>query len=216
MPASNEVWMRAYRNRLDELAGTLEAASSEDIDRPFTRMWTPLYAATSKGHVDAVRMLLQYGARVSLVTDKAWTPLMAAAAGGHSEIAQLLLDFGADPKVKNNQGMRAIALARTAGMEECEQLLEKAPQIHDAFVELNLCVDQQPAPTAPALVTALEKAVSVGLGGPAVVRGTEALASIRSLDSAGVDAGHVDGVLEQLSANVRRSCVGEADTEPSP
>ena len=56
---------------------------------------TPLRAASNKGHIDVVRVLLDHGANVNTI-DKKNTPLCSAFDGGHLEIMRLLLEHGAD------------------------------------------------------------------------------------------------------------------------
>ena len=82
MAPGNEVWMYAFKGDVDKLAKALQNAPPAAVNKPFTRQWTPLYAAASKGNTDAVRLLLEAGADVGLPTEKLWTPLMASAAIG--------------------------------------------------------------------------------------------------------------------------------------
>jgi ankyrin repeat protein len=52
-----------------------------------------------------VRLLIQYGADVNVVTDQGNTPLLAACVGSmQSEVIRLLLDKGANPLAKNSRG----------------------------------------------------------------------------------------------------------------
>ena len=192
MKPTNDIWMFAFRNETEKLSAALSKSPPEAINRAFTRQWTPLYAAASKGNTASVRILLDYGADVDLTTEKLWTPLMAAAAAGKVAITKMLLDYGADPNARNDQGMAAIGLARSASMESCERLLEGAPTLFEAFNELRAAVYTQEAPTAATLVQALKKAADAGLGGPMVVSGMSALASTRRVNSTEVNAAQVE------------------------
>src|ERR1700683_3729790 len=60
--------------------------------------WLPLHLAAHFGHADAVRTLLNRGAKVSAPSTNAMrnTALHAAAAGRSATVAKLLLDAGAD------------------------------------------------------------------------------------------------------------------------
>jgi ankyrin repeat protein len=134
--AHNIIWMYAFKGDVERLANALQSATPASINKPFTRQWTPLYAAASKGNMEAVRLLLEAGADVSVPTEKLWTPLMAAAAAGKIGIAKMLLDFGSDPAGKNDQGLNSLSLARSAKADVCAQFLEGAPYLFSAYKKL--------------------------------------------------------------------------------
>ena len=54
-----------------------------------------LFAACAKGHVDAMRQLLDEGAEVNRANNGT-TPLLMACMNGHADAARLLLDSGAE------------------------------------------------------------------------------------------------------------------------
>ena len=60
---------------------------------------TPILAATRRGDIEVVQLLLRYSADVQRSDEAGWTPLMGAAISDASSVAlvQLLLDHGADP-----------------------------------------------------------------------------------------------------------------------
>jgi len=72
---------------------------------------TALYCATTTNDVDAVRILLQFGADPNVRCRNGATALFRAAAGGQKELVQLLLDFDADPRVANKRGDTPISIA---------------------------------------------------------------------------------------------------------
>ena len=56
---------------------------------------TPLHAASSRGWLEAARLLLSYGAKVDEKDDEGRTPLQVAGSKGHEELTKLLLEHGA-------------------------------------------------------------------------------------------------------------------------
>lgn len=87
------------------------AFGKEHIDDYGTNGWTALtYAASRDGDnvVDAVRILLKYGADVEKRTNHGdgneYTPLMVAATNFMSDVVKLLVEAGADPTVTDQFG----------------------------------------------------------------------------------------------------------------
>ena len=56
---------------------------------------TPLHEASSRGWLDAARLLLSYGAKVDEKDGEGRTPLQVAASKGHEELTKLLLEHSA-------------------------------------------------------------------------------------------------------------------------
>lgn len=85
-----------------EIAGLLLAAgASPDAESEgIGAQGTPLCAAASWGHTDAVRVLLAYGADPNLREDNGtgWSPLHWANRGPHPETVGLLVTSGATAK----------------------------------------------------------------------------------------------------------------------
>ena len=75
--------------------------------------WTPLIIASSAGHLDIVRMLVERGARVNEVTAEGRSALLYAASKGRDSIVQFLLEKGADVNKADKLG--ATPLHRWAG-----------------------------------------------------------------------------------------------------
>ena len=64
---------------------------------PGDRGWTELHEAAKRGHLDAVRLLLEHGADPNArEPGDNTTPLHWAAAHGHVDVVRGLLDAGAD------------------------------------------------------------------------------------------------------------------------
>lgn len=73
---------------------------------------TPLHCAAWKGHVDAVKALLDAGADVTVHNQNDhWgtTPLHAAAHANQREIVALLIEAGADVHAKDTEGRTPLA-----------------------------------------------------------------------------------------------------------
>ena len=85
--------------------------------------WTPLLTASSEGHADFVRLLLDHGADITLCAADGWTALMSAAQNGHLDVAALLLERGAMPDKANNDGWTALMLAAQNGHLDVAALL---------------------------------------------------------------------------------------------
>ena len=56
---------------------------------------TPLHKASSRGWLEAARLLLSYGAKVDEKDGRGWTPLQAATVNEHEDITKLLIEHGA-------------------------------------------------------------------------------------------------------------------------
>ncbi|RYP53370.1 hypothetical protein DL768_001615 [Monosporascus sp. mg162] len=90
--------------------------------------WTPLIAASSKGHIDVVRLLLATsGVNADLKDSKSGqTPLNWAAANGYEAVVQLLLDTGkVDINSRDNNGRTPLQWAAERGRETIVRLLLK-------------------------------------------------------------------------------------------
>jgi ankyrin repeat protein len=77
------------------VASYIICTHGEDVNALSGYHGTPLRAASYKGHIDVVRVLLDHGANVNTI-DKKKTPLTSAYGGRHLEIMRLLLEHGAD------------------------------------------------------------------------------------------------------------------------
>ena len=62
---------------------------------------TPLHIAAEKGHIEFVKMLVKYGAKVNVLTNKYESPLHLAARNGHYEVSEFLAKNGAILDAKN-------------------------------------------------------------------------------------------------------------------
>ena len=77
----------------------LISTHGEDVNAKSGKRGTPLHAASYRGHLDAVSLLLDHGAEVNVTNRHGMTPLSEAYHGRHLQVMQLLLEHGAAPDV---------------------------------------------------------------------------------------------------------------------
>ncbi|RYP56140.1 hypothetical protein DL771_012085 [Monosporascus sp. 5C6A] len=98
--------------------------------------WTPLIAASKKGHIDVVRLLLATnGVNADLMdSESGQTPLSWAAANGYEAVVQLLLDTGkVDIDSRDNNGRTPLQWAAEKGHETIVRLLLKKGAVTYAY-----------------------------------------------------------------------------------
>jgi ankyrin repeat protein len=90
--------------------------------------WLPLHLAAHFGHADAVRALLNKGAKADAPSTNAMrnTALHAAAAGRSSAVAKLLLDAGADANARQSGGWTPLHSVAQSGDVEFARVLTEA------------------------------------------------------------------------------------------
>jgi ankyrin repeat protein len=98
--------LAAITNQL-ELAKVLLARGA-DVNRPG---WTPLHYASTRGHSEMMRLLLEHDAYIDSESANGTTPLMMAAYSAPSLAVKLLLEEGADPTLTNHGNATALDLA---------------------------------------------------------------------------------------------------------
>eukprot|EP00760_Papus_ankaliazontas_P004713 PhM_4_TR12037/c0_g1_i1/m.14334 len=86
---------------------------------------TPLHVAATYGRTDAIRFLLDRGADVLSITDKAHTALHCAAACGHVDACTILVQRGAELFAINSDLMTPLDLARQERHENVVYCLQK-------------------------------------------------------------------------------------------
>lgn len=87
---------------------------------------TPLFEASMRNHVDAVRALVAGGAPVESGDLSGHTPLMIAAGAGAREVAEILVAAGANPARESEGGDSALSFAAEYGHRELYQFLVRA------------------------------------------------------------------------------------------
>lgn len=90
--------------------------------------WFPLHLAAHFGHADAVRALLNKGAKVDALSTNAMhnTALHAAAAGRTPGVAKLLLDAGANANARQSGGWTPLHSVAQSGDVEFARVLTEA------------------------------------------------------------------------------------------
>ena len=81
--------LAAFANWL-EIAEILirNGAKVRDTENSFT----PLHCASSNGHLDAVKLLIENGADPEDINENGWTPLHGAAQNGHLRVVKYFID----------------------------------------------------------------------------------------------------------------------------
>lgn len=106
-----------------ELAHVLLKMNANVEDRGSKGDCTPLMEAASAGHVDIVKLLLEYGADANAQSSAGNTPLMYACNGGHEEIVKILLEQGANIEDHNENGHTPLMEAASSGHVNIAKIL---------------------------------------------------------------------------------------------
>ncbi|TDD93676.1 ankyrin repeat domain-containing protein [Flavobacterium cellulosilyticum] len=86
---------------------------------------SPLCTAISKGEVEVVKKLIEYGANINEKSN-GMSPLMFAARYNKVAIIKILLANGANPKVKDFKGFTALKHAEISNATDAAMLLKQA------------------------------------------------------------------------------------------
>jgi ankyrin repeat protein len=100
--------MMAAYNGSYNLVTHLVTQRSVEVNHPG---WSALHYASTNGHLEIVRFLLDNGAYVDPESPNGTTALMMAARGGHIQIVKLLIDRGANISNSNQLNLTAIDFA---------------------------------------------------------------------------------------------------------
>lgn len=87
---------------------------------------TALLAAASQNQTEALRVLLENGAKINARAKDRRTALMLAALLGHSDSLKLLLDRGAEVNAGDTAQSTALSLAKTHDKKDIVGTLEEA------------------------------------------------------------------------------------------
>ncbi|OBT53419.1 hypothetical protein VE04_07004 [Pseudogymnoascus sp. 24MN13] len=94
-----------------------------DLNDVGVRHRTPLYAASWKGNIDVVKVLLELGADVTVADSNGETPLYVASHNGHVDVVKVLLEHGADVTVANISGWTPLNAASSYGHVDVVRVL---------------------------------------------------------------------------------------------
>ena len=94
-----------------------------DVNRMNNEGVTALMCASSQGHTEIVRMLLEKGAKVNATDDDGNTALMDASRDGRADVVSLLLENGANLNATNDDGETALMIASANGRADVLSLL---------------------------------------------------------------------------------------------
>ena len=92
--------------------------------KPTNIVETPLHHASSKGHPEVVRILLEKGADIEATNLNGDTPLHIASEEGHIDVVKILLEAGADKEARHKLGWTPLILASENGHTDIVELLK--------------------------------------------------------------------------------------------
>lgn len=76
------------------------------------------------GNLDAMKLLLDYGADINLPGVRHKTPMAWAAEAGRKDAVALLLERGADPSIRDDEGKTPLDIARERGHKDIIDLID--------------------------------------------------------------------------------------------
>uniref|UniRef100_A0A8C6TN79 Protein phosphatase 1 regulatory subunit 27 n=1 Tax=Neogobius melanostomus TaxID=47308 RepID=A0A8C6TN79_9GOBI len=101
-----------------EQIGRFMRARKVRVDTLFHSGMAALHEAVLTGNLDAVKLLIKYGADVHQRDEDGWTPLHMACSDGYPAIARYLLAMGASTEAENENGEKPADLIDP----ECQEL----------------------------------------------------------------------------------------------
>jgi len=115
---------RAARNGQSEVCRYLIEELGFEVNETASRAKTPLYEATTQGHLNCAETLIQLGASIEKSKYNEWNPLHVASSKGYSRLVHLLLERLSDAhkseviEARNKEGSTALSLACRGGHAE--------------------------------------------------------------------------------------------------
>ena len=96
-----------------------------------------LQKASEAGNEEAVKVLLDKGAKTDVITNKGLSPLHRAAERGHTGIIKLLLDYGASSEIRDHSGRTVYICAALRGQNSVLEFLQHKCRIDINAVDLD-------------------------------------------------------------------------------
>ncbi|MBF0433979.1 MAG: ankyrin repeat domain-containing protein [Magnetococcales bacterium] len=128
-PVNQKIRQLIYENKNEELREFL--SSNVNVNIADSKRVSPIHYAAYKGHVLAMRMLIQRGANPMATVFGGWTALHYAAFGGHPEVVNILLSMGVPVDVRDVGGESPLFYAVEAGhLAMARLLVEQGANIH--------------------------------------------------------------------------------------
>ena len=149
-----------FQHMLESYDVNLEQETSAVIEGGYpVEGATPLWTASTLGHLNFVRLLVDRGAQIEHTTDSRSTPLRGAAFDGHCDVCEFLIDRGADIDKPNQVGQSPLTIAAAMKKTDCVQLLiKKGANVnhrgHNGDTPLHVCVESGAVEVAKILVGA--------------------------------------------------------------
>lgn len=134
----------AMLNKTSKLKDMLEKLSKEKITHfPSRHCYSPLHQAASRGSLESLRLLLEYGFDVNLVDKGDNTALHEACRAGHHHIALELLDRkNISVKMKNRVGATPLHFACMRGLGDiARELIRRGANAYACTTLQTLAVD---------------------------------------------------------------------------
>jgi ankyrin repeat protein len=119
------LWHSADRG-LTKTSALLIDSGKIDINGKDSNGYGALAQAVKKGHIAIVRLLIDNGADVTMLTNAANTSLMLAVLSENSDIVELLLTRASDVNAQDEVGDTALMLAAGTGQSDVVEMLIKA------------------------------------------------------------------------------------------
>ncbi|KAA0894222.1 ankyrin repeat domain-containing protein [Oryzomonas rubra] len=119
---------------LDSLAKMLKknkklvnkAITVENVGGGETKGWTLLMSAAQKGHFDAVKLLVKFGANINGVANNGSSALWLAADKGNTDVVEFLISKKANVNVQDEFGVSPLSAAVISGSDDVVNLLIQA------------------------------------------------------------------------------------------
>ncbi|KAH9966342.1 hypothetical protein BGW80DRAFT_734349 [Lactifluus volemus] len=106
-----------------EIADWLVTTCFQDLNAQNGWDFTPLMAASSKGFLQVVQLLLKHGANPNVGDTLGRSSLFFASQGGHLRVSRLLIEYGGDVNAKHAFGDTPLHMASRGGHVEIAKLL---------------------------------------------------------------------------------------------